>query len=112
MTVRTEANPIVVSQLRNNEYARDPNAYYKYLPQNNTYQIFEPVPIAVQYIRWVRNVVVDWNWGLSTRFAVNMPVFDVLKLRIPVTLKLNLISLFFYIPIGFGLGILRCVKEE
>ena len=42
----------------------------------------------------------------------NVPVFDVLKTRIPVTLKLNLIALFFYIPIGFTLGIIAALKKN
>lgn len=112
MTMRVETDPIIVQQLRDDTYVRDPHAWYKWEPQFNQYRIYEPVPIAVQYFRWVRNVVVDWNWGLSTRFAVNTPVFEVLESRIPVTLKLNLISLFFYIPIGFGLGILAALKKN
>jgi oligopeptide transport system permease protein len=112
MTVRIENDPITVNKLRTGEIPLDPRSWYKYEPEYAQYRIYEPVPIAVQYVRWVRNVVVDWNWGLSTRFAVNTPVFDVLKVRIPITLKLNLIALFFYIPIGFGLGILAALKKN
>ena len=76
------------------------------------YIIYDPVPISVQYINWLRNVVTEWNWGLSTRVAVNTPAFDVLASRIPVTLRLNLISLIFYIPIGFILGIIAALKKN
>ena len=41
-----------------------------------------------------------------------MPVFDVLKDRMWVTLKLNLVALFFYIPIGFVLGIIAALKKN
>jgi oligopeptide transport system permease protein len=112
MTTRIENDPITVEKLRSGEIPLDPRSWYKYEPQYEQYRIYEPVPIAVQYVRWVRNVVVDWNWGTSTRFAVNTPVFQVLETRIPVTLKLNLIALFFYIPIGFGLGILAALKKN
>lgn len=74
--------------------------------------VYTPVPISVQYINWVRNVVFDWNWGVSTRLSVNAPAFQVLTDRIPVTLRLNLISLVFYIPIGFLLGILAALKKN
>ncbi len=74
--------------------------------------VYTPVPISVQYFNWVRNVVTDWNWGVSTRIQPNTPAFQVLADRIPVTLRLNLISLVFYIPIGFLLGILAALKKN
>jgi ABC-type dipeptide/oligopeptide/nickel transport system permease component len=75
-------------------------------------RIYKPVPVSTQYFRWLGNIVFDWNWGLSTRVAVNTPVFDVLKDRIPVTMKLNLLALFFYIPIGFTLGIIAALRKN
>lgn len=74
--------------------------------------VYTPVPISIQYVNWVRNVIFDWNWGVSTRLSVNTPAFQVLTDRIPVTLRLNLISLVFYIPIGFLLGILAALKKN
>ena len=53
-----------------------------------------PVPISIQYFKWLENIITDWNWGVSTRIEVNTPAFDVLKSRIPVTLRLNFIALF------------------
>jgi oligopeptide transport system permease protein len=79
---------------------------------NSYVRVYEPVPIAKQYLSWVRNVAFDWNWGYSTRVSVNTPVFEILAVRIPVTMKLNLIALFFYIPIGFGLGIVAALRKN
>lgn len=75
-------------------------------------RIYRPVPVSTQYFNWLKNIVTEWDWGLSTRVAVNTPVFDVLKERIPVTMKLNLIALFFYIPIGFTLGIIAALRKN
>jgi oligopeptide transport system permease protein len=88
-------------------------SWYCPLSNDNSYvSLHTPVPISVQYFNWIYNIVTDWNWGYTTRVQVNNPVFDVLKDRIPVTLRLNLVALFFYIPIGFGLGIVAALKKN
>ncbi len=87
------------------------------------YTVFEPVPLAQQYFKWVGNIITKWNWGLSTQVKVNTPVFDVLigrnadgsysgASRIGTTMRLNLIALFFYIPIGFTLGIIAALNKN
>ena len=93
-------------------------------PLNPTkYNAYEPVPLFRQYVSWVRNIMFHWNWGLSTQVKVNTPVFDVLigrnadgtysgASRIGTTLRLNLIALFFYIPIGFTLGIIAALNKN
>jgi oligopeptide transport system permease protein len=86
--------------------------YYDLLENETAYMVYEPVPLSTQYFRWVGNVVTEWNWGVSTRVSVNTPVFEVLATRIPVTMKLNLIALFFYIPIGFTLGIVAALNKN
>lgn len=73
---------------------------------------YEPIPISEQYFRWAYNVATDWNWGVSTRVQPNEDVWNVLLSRIPVTLRLNLISLFIYIPIGFVLGIVAALNKD
>ncbi len=79
---------------------------------NSKVYLHKPVPVSTQYFRWIGNIVTDWNWGYTTRVQVNTPVFEVLAERIPVTMKLNIISLFFYIPIGFGLGIVAALRKN
>ena len=83
------------------------------LADSNEYvRVFEPIPIATQYVRWLKNVATSWNWGVSTRVQPNKSVWEVLLGRIPVTLRLNLISLFVYIPIGFVLGIVAALNKD
>jgi oligopeptide transport system permease protein len=110
MTERLEENLLVVSSIANNEVVVPRNVYFKV--EANRYRVYEPISIARQYLSWVSNIVTDWNWGYSTRVQVNVPVFDILKSRMAVTLRLNLIALFFYIPIGFGLGIVAALKKN
>ncbi len=71
-----------------------------------------PVPLATQYFNWLKNVITEWNWGVSTRVQPNTPVFEVLEQRIGVTVQLNLLALVFYIPIGITLGIFAALKKD
>jgi len=109
-TERLEYDPDIIIAIRDGSYERCDDCYYK--DEVDKMRIFEPVSIPLQYFRWVGNIILDWNWGLSTRVAVNVPVFEVLTERMAITLKLNFISLFFYIPIGFVLGIIAALKKN
>lgn len=74
--------------------------------------IYEPVPIIKQYFKWASNVVTKWDWGVSTRIQANAPVFDVISKRVPPTMKINFISLFVYMPLGFIFGIIAALKKD
>ena len=110
MTVRLEYDLETILSLDDNTYERCEDCEYQ--KELTFYRIYEPVPVSLQYVRWVRNIMVDWNWGLSTRVQQSVPVFTVLSTRMPVTLKLNFVALFFYIPIGFTLGIIAALKKN
>ncbi len=110
MVAKLYTDPEFISFYRSEDYEE----CYKCYSVDEGFQIrrFEPIPVSLQYFRWVRNIVVDFNWGLSTRVQVNVPVFELLSARIPITLRLNLIALIFYIPIGFTLGIIAALKNN
>lgn len=130
MTVKVVEDPDEVDEIQykvanNLTLGECPKCYYR--PDDPTnpqkYWVYEPVALSTQYFRWVGNVVTEWNWGLSTRVAVNTPVFDVLigrnadgtfsgSSRIRTTMTLNLIALAFYIPIGFTLGIIAALNKN
>lgn len=94
------------------ELCNGPKVYCDISDDNDYVRVFEPIPIAIQYLTWMKNVATEWNWGVSTRVSANTSVWVVLLDRIPVTLQLNLISLFFYIPIGFILGIIAALNKD
>jgi oligopeptide transport system permease protein len=113
MTMDLITDDTEVYNLTNNIESRNDDWYYIYVDvEDPFYRVYKPVPISVQYFTWANDVVTEWDWGVSTRVSVNTPVFDVLKTRIPVTLRLNLVALIFYIPIGFGLGIWAALKKN
>ena len=85
MTERVIDDPTEVQSIRDGEVEFCSNCWAKLevdSSDNYQFRIYEPVPIVVQYCRWFENFVCDWNWGYSTRVAVNVPVFDVLKDRL------------------------------
>lgn len=110
MTERVERNPYIVISMDNQEIEIPTNAYYD--DEITRYRVYEPISVAIQYFRWISNIVTDWDWGVSTRIAVNQSAFGVIEDRMAVTLKLNLIALFFYIPIGFLFGIVAALKKN
>lgn len=80
--------------------------------QSDVIKVFYRVPIITQYTHWVKNIVQHWDWGTSTKIRVNVPAFDIIASKMPITLELNLASLFFYLPFGFAFGILAALKKD
>ena len=82
-----------------------------------TYQMYEEKygynkPIIEQYARWLKNIVTEWDWGISTVYRPGSNTFVVLTSRLPVTLKLNFYSLFVFIPFGFLFGIVAALRKN
>jgi peptide/nickel transport system permease protein len=65
-------------------------------------------PVYVQYFDWLR-LAAQGDFGYSTR--QNTPVFDVIKQRLPNTVKLAFVSLILTLAIALPLGILSAVKQ-
>lgn len=112
MTKYNETNADVYTAMRKSELKEEGKIKFLYNEGQSRYVVYKPVPVSKQYFVWVKAILTEWDWGRSTRVQFNVPVFDILKSRIPVTLRLNLVALFFYIPIGFGLGILAALKKN
>lgn len=62
--------------------------------------------LPMRYLLWLWDAV-RGNFGDSASF--HMPVIDVLKERVPVTLYLSLLSFFISIPLGIVFGIISAV---
>jgi oligopeptide transport system permease protein len=110
MTTDTIDDPEDVQAIRNDTYERCDGCYYR--NDGDSYTVYIPVPIINQYTLWIQNIVTDWDWGVSTRIQVNVPVFDIIATRLPVTMQLNFVSLLIFMPVGFILGILAALKKN
>ena len=66
-------------------------------------------PISVQYVKWVKNAL-HGDFGTSIRYR--SAVWDLMKARIPYSLKLCGISLVLELVIALPLGLLCAIKKD
>ncbi len=62
--------------------------------------------VPEQYYWFWRDIIADGYWGVSLKLAPNVPVWEVLAEHIPVTLRLNVLSLLLAIPVGILAGVI------
>lgn len=69
-------------------------------------------PMIVQYYYYLKGVLFEGDWGVSVKLAPSVPVFDVIKDRIPVSMYLNLISLAISLPLGVLAGTVAALNKS
>jgi peptide/nickel transport system permease protein len=67
------------------------------------------LPIPVQYWNWI-SALLRGDLGIS--YVSEMPAIDELAPRIPITVKLAALSLFFAVLFGVPLGVISAVKQD
>ena len=67
-------------------------------------------PKPVQYYLWMRNIILRGDFGMS--FAYQRPVGKLLAERIPLTLALNICTMFFVWGMAIPIGILCALKKN
>ena len=102
---------LVVRLMPGSVYAADGDIPQQVIDALNAKYHFDE-PIISQYFHYIKNIVVHGDWGVSLTMVPNVPVFDVLKDRIPVTVQLNIVSLFIALPIGMLAGTVAAVKKN
>ena len=66
-------------------------------------------PVALQYLNWLGGVVTG-DFGISLR--TNQPVLELIGQKLPVTIQLAVMAMFFAMVIGIPIGILAAVKKN
>jgi len=84
-----ERDPAVIAQIR------------------QQYRLDQPVP--VQYIYWIKGVFAG---DLGESMRIKVPVRDLVIEKLPVTLQLAFMALFFALLIGIPAGIVSAVKKD
>lgn len=74
--------------------------------------VFERVPIITQYGEWLRNVLTRFDWGPSTRIAINQDATTVLNRTFKYTIGVNLAVLVLQIPFGLLIGAVAAIKKD
>ncbi len=69
-------------------------------------------PVMDRYFSWLSNVILRWDWGVSTNFQINSPCMDIILSRLPVTISINIISVIVSVPLGIGFGVICALKKN
>ena len=69
-------------------------------------------PYMVQFAIFVKNVVTDFDWGVSEKLYYGRDVVEIFFEKLPATMIVNFYSIIFAIPIGVGLGIFAALKKN
>ena len=67
-------------------------------------------PFWVQYWKWISNIVLHGDFGLSFQFQ--RPVADVISERLPLTLALGIATLLFTWAIALPAGVYSAIKQH
>jgi len=99
------------------EFTNRSDVYTIYTDQevNNpqrTLWVFERVPIITQYRQWLINVITEFDWGTSTRIAINVDATKVLNRTFKYTIGVNLAVLVLQIPFGLLIGAIAAIKKD
>ncbi|WCF06795.1 ABC transporter permease [Paenibacillus thiaminolyticus] len=68
-------------------------------------------PLVVQYVYFLQDFL-TFNFGDSIKVQPNVPVFNIIKDKLPITIQLNIFALIFTLPIGIMLGIWAALKKN
>lgn len=79
--------------------------------KNSTFYYYE-VPVMTQYFSWIKNIVTEWNWGTSTFLTPNVAATVLIGERIVYSIRLNILSVIFSVPLGIALGIWAALKKN
>ena len=69
-------------------------------------------PYVEQFVIFVKNIVTDFNWGVSEKLYYGRDVVQVFVEKLPATMIVNLYSILGSIPLGIGLGIFAALKKN
>lgn len=68
-------------------------------------------PIIVQYFKWLWLIFTEFDWGYSSSLKFH-PASELLFANMGTTMKINIISFFISIPLGFLFGIIAALKKN
>ena len=69
-------------------------------------------PLMVQYVLFIKGILLENNWGASLKLMPGVPVFDIIGDRVGATMILNIMSLLISLPLGIIAGTLAAVYKN
>jgi len=69
-------------------------------------------PVWGQYVLWLRNMFLRFDWGVSMQMKPGVGAFQVLMQNMPTTMRLNIFAFIISMPLGFLLGIVAALRKN
>ena len=69
-------------------------------------------PYLKQFYIFIRDIVTDFDWGVSDKLFLGRDVWEVFAEKLPASMVVNLYSILLSIPIGIALGIFAALKKN
>lgn len=69
-------------------------------------------PLLVQYGIYLRNIIMDWDFGTSWYIQFRVPAMEVLTSRLLPSVLVNLYSFILSVPLGILFGIYAAIKKN
>lgn len=79
---------------------------------NNVVYRYNQYSIIHQYWVWLSAVLTRFDWGLSSHIQNGSSAISIITSKIGVSMKLNILSMIFSIPLGFIFGITSALKKN
>lgn len=86
--------------------------YRYYNSSNGVTSYYYQSPVMKQYGNWLVNIITKWDWGVSEVITPNVNALVLIGERLAVSIRINIISVLFSVPIGIALGILAALKKN
>ena len=84
---------------------------FEYYGKNQTIYYYA-TPVMQQYVSWLENIFTRWDWGVSKTIEPNVAVTVIMGERLATSIKINILSVIFSVPIGIALGIWAALKKN
>ncbi len=67
-------------------------------------------PLYMQYVHWIWGIITEGDFGLS--FSWDKPISRLLRERMPITLMIGLLALFFQYVVAIPVGVFTALKQN
>ncbi len=88
------------------------NPIYQTAPEDGPVVYYYQVPVMKQYVNWIKNIVTKWDWGVSNKIEPNVNAMVIIGSRLSYSIRINILSVIFSVPLGILLGIIAALKKN
>lgn len=69
-------------------------------------------PLIEQFFIFCKRTLIGGDWGLSEKLYEAQDCWEIFTSKLPATMYVNILAMFFSVPIGLGLGIFAALKKN